>query len=484
MSPNQCNPSEPEPSSITFLLNGERQIAPASLARTTLLAYLRDVAGLKGAKEGCGEGGCGACTVALHDRAAGRYRAVYACITLLGMVNERSIVTIEGLNPPVDGRRCEPALHPVSRALLDSAAAQCGFCTPSVAVTLFCLFSLDDSPSDDEIHGALASNLCRCTGYGPIIHAARGLRDASYRASYGGSCAAESSKAAVAADFFTPRSLEELDRCVGRIPDTQFLGGGTQVLPRLLRNTGIDAPFVYLGNVRELRRIEHTRDYIEIGAAVPLVSAMATIVAEHASLVEVFRRLASVTVNNVATLAGNLAGDYRAGDLAPILIALGATALLRNRGRHRSVPIEDWHAKETALAAGELIEAIRIPKSVAGQQVRAYKVAKRFEQAATIVLGAFSLAFDGERIVSARVCYLGLGGPPRRARRVELALAGGRFDETTLARACDAVDEELDPVPDSGSTVAYRRAIARNLLAKLRLDLSGRESVSLWGLDK
>jgi len=483
------DPGQLEQTPIRFLLNGKPCSAPASMARTSLLVYLREVAGLRGAKDGCSEGGCGACMIAVRDRKQENFRAINACIALLGSMDGRSIVTIEGLNESTtsrDPRHDDEApedLHEVPRTMLEAAASQCGFCTPGMVISLFCLFSSSAQPNDDEIHYALAGNLCRCTGYGPILEAARMLRASGYRSDADdGFTEPTRAHGLSVPGFQSPQTLEELDEYLAASPEAKLLAGGTGIPPIALTGQGYDSPLIYLGCIQDLRGLEEGPDYLEIGAMVPLARALHAIADEYASLTEVFRRFASLPINNAATLGGNLTLDSGPGDSIPILTALEATIRLRRHGEVRSIPIEELYSDHggTTLKAGEVIVAIRVSKCAENQQVRAYKVAKRFEQAATAVLGAFNLYLDNGEITAARVSYLGMGKTPERARNVELELLGKPMKSLDIEFADRAIDAEFGPATDDDSDGEYRRLVARNLIVKLGADVSGRELVSLW----
>ncbi len=449
----------------------------------TVLNWLREAERLTGTKEGCAEGDCGACTVVLGeaDGRRIRYRAVNACILFLPVLDGRELITVEDLAGP-GGR-----LHPVQRALVDHHASQCGFCTPGFAMALFALFKTDPAPSRRRIEDALAGNLCRCTGYRPIVDAAlaMGREGAADRFS---EREAETLRLlrrirrrrtlALARDgrrYYAPVDLDSLAALVRRHPDAVLLAGGTDVGLQVTKAHRDLATVIHLGDVAELKRLDVAGGHLEIGAAVTYADAAAAIAEAYPDFGEIVRRLGSEQIRNVGTIAGNVANASPIGDTMPALLALGATAILRRGARRREVALDDFFLdyRRTALAPGEFIERIRLPLPQPGRLFRAYKISKRFDQDISAVCGAFSLALDGDRVREIRIAFGGMAATPKRAAHCERALAGGVWSEVRIAAAARALERDFAPISDMRASGAYRMTVARNLLRKFYFETAG-----------
>ena len=455
------------------------------MARKPLLSYLRDVLGMRGTKDGCSEGQCGACMVAISAGAQVGYCAANACTRLLGALHGYSVLTIEGLSEGSSAHTCRE-LHAVQQAMVDAGASQCGFCTPGIVMSLFCLTTSNQNLDRDDLHYALAGNLCRCTGYRPILEAAQSLKNSARRSETHVAPRLEAFSAPLTArGFFSPRSPEELDDCMRAEPKARLIAGGTDLVVDAWKNRRALPSLIYIGRIKELQRIHDDEDHIEIGAAVAMIRAADALVAQYPSLSEFFRRFASAPIANVATLGGNIAGGSPVADTIPLLIALNATVNLCQGSRRRAMSVEDFLTgyRTNSLRAGEYIASIRVPKPSPGQRVRAYKVAKRFEQDTATVVGAFNLSFNSELITEIRISYGAISDAPGRATHLESALLNRTFDQDVLEAGYEALDRDHQPISDFRASAGYRRQVARNMLVKLRADLSGNEPVSLWAND-
>ncbi|HEY0766351.1 MAG TPA: xanthine dehydrogenase small subunit, partial [Steroidobacteraceae bacterium] len=388
---------------VRFILDGEVVRVSGLPPSTTVLDYLRDVTGRTGTKEGCAEGDCGACTVVLGELAPDgtgiSYRAVNSCIRFLPTIDGKELVTVESLQGP-DG-----SLHPVQRALVDCHASQCGFCTPGFVMSLFALYLARESPARAEVLTALAGNLCRCTGYRPIIDAgcrmfeypqpqrwSRADAQSAARAQQLRALQRPAGSALRFAGFHAPRTLEELASVLEAAPDSLLLAGGTDVglwATKQLR----DLPaMVYLGEVRELQEITAGDAELRIGAGVSLTSGWRALVAQYPALAEQALRFASPPICNSGTLCGNIANGSPIGDSMPALIALGAELELRHGTRHRRIPLERLYLgyQKSDLAPGEFVVSVLIPPPRAARLFASYKHAKRIDQDISAVCGAFA----------------------------------------------------------------------------------------------
>ena len=477
---------------VRFLLNGTRVDVDGLAPQTTLLEYLRECAHLTGTKEGCAEGDCGACTVILAEASgdgALAYRPINACIRFLPTVDGKAVYTVESLQG-ADG-----ALHPVQQAMVDCHGSQCGFCTPGFVMSLFGLYKAAYRPAHGEIGDALSGNLCRCTGYRPIIAAADAMYDLPPPDDWRGpGVAADGTRrmtrdeemtamslAALARDatfeyeaqgrrFLAPTTLDELARLVAANPRARILAGGTDVGLWVTKEHRDLPDLIHVGAVGELAAIHDNEDALVIGAAATLTDAFAALDAEWPELAEAWLRFASVPIRNAGTLGGNVANGSPIGDAMPALIALAATVVLRHGDRTREMPLEDFYVgyRQTACAPGEFVVAIRVPKRAAAPAtatlLRAYKVSRRFDQDISAVFVGIRLDLAGERIVQARIGCGGVAATPARARATETLLAGKRWDHATASAAAAALAAEFAPITDMRATADYRREMLATLV--------------------
>ncbi|MEP7067963.1 MAG: xanthine dehydrogenase small subunit [Usitatibacter sp.] len=456
-----------------FLLDGEIVEAREATPTTTLLQFLRGPLGRTGTKEGCAEGDCGACTVVVGEARGGgmRYRAVNSCIRFVATLDGKEVVTVESLRAP-DG-----TLHPVQQAMVEAHASQCGFCTPGFVMSLFALWLEREEVTREEVVEALAGNLCRCTGYRPIIEA--GLRMHALRPSENWSRGPDNAgkhRAALPADapgvsmpgFQAPRSLDTLADAYARAPESLLLAGGTDVGLWFTKQLREPRPILYLGDVAELDRIEAHGSTLAIGAAVSLTDAYAAIVERYPMLAELAARFGSPPVRNSGTLCGNLANGSPIGDSMPVLIALGAEVVLRRGRAERAIPLETLYRsfRETALGKGEFVRAVRIAALRDGRIVGAYKVSKRFDQDISAVCAGFAVTLRDGSVSEARIAYGGMAAIPKRASAAEAALRGKPWTQASVLEAARALRSDFEPISDMRASASYRGRIAGALLER------------------
>ena len=484
---------------ITFFLNGVEQIVSDARPDTTLLNWLRLEKGLSGTKEGCAEGDCGACTVVVAELnrqshpANGampiKARAVNACILFLPMLDGLSVTTVEGLAGP-DG-----ALHPVQEAIITYHGAQCGFCTPGFVMSLYAGFLNGLDGSEEQVNHLFAGNLCRCTGYGPLVKAALSLANqmppewasARREAEINDlTMAAASSDArddlGIEGDdqaFYAPTSLTELEDLSRAYPDATYLAGATDIgLWVTKQHRQIDR-FISLGRVAALKEISKTETHITIGAGVSHSDAMDALAEEYPGLVEVWLRFGSTQVRNSGTVGGNIANGSPIGDMSPCLLALDAEATLNRGGKRRKVPLRDFfiaYGKQDRQE-GEFLESLILPRLGKAEHLYAYKISKRFDQDISAVLMAAWIKEDQGKISHIRLGFGGMAATPSRALQTESALIGHDLSQPLPVEAISALAKDFQPISDMRASAEYRVTVAGNLLQKLLLEVASDDGV-------
>jgi len=467
---------------------------------TTVLGWLREHARCTGTKEGCNEGDCGACTVVVgelaeHADAIGTasaratvvgglsLRPVNACVRLLPTLDGKALLTVEDLKTIAGG-----ALHPVQQALVECHGSQCGFCTPGFAMTMTASYErhaeAGTQPTRQQLADELAGNLCRCTGYRPIVDAGQRMfelppvrLDTAPIVAALRTLALDPPLAYAAHDpafgalrqLVAPRTLDALAALRESHPEARLVAGATDV--GLWTNKGLRdlGDILYVGDVDALRRIEVAGSELVIGAGAPLEDAWAALAAQVPELTEVWLRFAGPPVRHAGTLGGNVANGSPIGDGAPVLIALDAQIVLRKGGRERRMPLADFYVDymKNRLEAGEFVQALRVPLPRAGTAVRCWKISKRYDCDISAVCAAFALELDGGVVRSLRLVYGGMAAIVKRAAHAEAALVGRPWSEANVRAAMAALAEDFTPLTDMRASAAYRARVARNLLLKL-----------------
>lgn len=481
---------------LKFLLDGEPVEIDKVTPDRTVLQYLREDRVRTGSKEGCAEGDCGACTVVIAelDDNTGRirYQAINACIQFLPTLDGKALITVESLSP------AGGPLHPVQQAMVEMHGSQCGFCTPGFVMSLFALYKSEPASDIERLHEALAGNLCRCTGYRPIIDA--GLRmneiqpsasnphspwldgpwqaalDAAERELIKRLTALKRSETLHASDdqnsCYSPISITGLDDLMQRHPDARLLAGGTDIglwVTKLYREL---ETLVYLGDIPELRKIDVGQDFIEIGAMVSFSDAQDLLIEHFPATRELLLRFASPPIRNAATLGGNIANGSPIGDSMPLLIALGCEIVLRKDAQERVLPLDAFYLdyQKTARQAGEVLVRMRIPRATESWQLGTYKISKRFDQDISAVCAAFALDLDDGIVKQARIAFGGVAGIPIRASVTEKALIGKPWNDASIKAAQKILRQEFTPLSDMRASADYRREVAANLLQRFFIE--------------
>ncbi|MBI3672648.1 MAG: xanthine dehydrogenase small subunit [Rhizobiales bacterium] len=477
--------------SLRFLRRGKVVEIERLDPMLTVLDYLRLEEKSPGTKEGCNEGDCGACTVAVGTLRDGGvvYEPANACILLMAQLDGKELVAVDDLG---DSDR----LHPVQQALVDSHGSQCGFCTPGFVMSLFTLYHAGVRPTRQQIVDQIAGNLCRCTGYRPIVDAA--VSSCTGRAidawAKGARRAAEQLAAlADGSDLFigngqgftaVPAQAETLASLAAAHPDATIVAGATDVGLWITKQLRTLPKIIHVGGVKALHAIDNGKDILSLGAAVTYAEAEPYLAAIDPDVGEVVRRIGSKQVRASGTVGGNVANGSPIGDMPPMLIALAATLHLRHGEATRTLPLENYflaYGKQDRKA-GELVWQIDVPRLKPNERFRSYKISKRFDQDISAVMAAFKFTLAGRRVQSARAAFGGMAATPKRATRAEVALAGVSLDDAaSWGRAILALAEDFQPIDDMRASAAYRAEVAQALLRKALIELAGASQTRVVG---
>ena len=481
---------------IRFLHRGAVVEADPAAATRSVLEWLREDARCSGTKEGCAEGDCGACTVVVGELdAAGKLllKPVNACIQFLPTLDGKALFAVEDLTA-ADGK-----LHPAQQAMVECHGSQCGFCTPGFVMSLWACYQRHQAagtqPSRQQLADDLSGNLCRCTGYRPILDAGQRMFSIApavplIHAPIVTALKSLQSDPPLQAEgtFHAPRTLTEFAALRHAKPQAQLLAGSTDIglwVTKQFRELG---ELIYIGEVNELRQIALSELLITIGAAASLEDAWQALVAEWPTLRDVWLRFASLAIRQAGTMGGNVANGSPIGDSAPVLMALGARLVLRQGERVRRMPIDDFYLDymRNDLQPGEFLQAIEVPRHGGrAQAVRVYKISKRFDCDISALCAALAIELDGDRVIAVRLAFGGMAATVRRAARAEAVLVGQRWTEASLQAATEALAQDFKPLSDMRASAAYRMQVAQNLLRRFWLETRtenafSESQVSVW----
>ena len=466
-------------SSIRFLLDGKViELSDVDPTRT-VLQFLREDLRRKGTKEGCAEGDCGACTVVLAELTrkgdAVNLKAINSCIQFLPTLDGKELITVESLSKGDE-------LHPVQSAMISNHGSQCGFCTPGFVMSLYALYETSENPRRQEIDDALAGNLCRCTGYRPIIAAAEEMyslpkvahtnnaealrdlqREATLKVEHDGRT------------FHAPRSADEFAELFRANPDATILAGGTDVGLWVTKQHRELKTIIYTGRVSDLADVTTSERHIDIGAAATLSDAVPVIVEHYPGFDELFRRFASPPIRNAGTLGGNIANGSPIGDSMAALMVVDALLTLRCGEVEREISLNDFYHDYMVndLQPGEFLTRIRIPLPSDDAVVASQKWSKRFDQDISAICTAYRLVLDGDKAVAFRMACGGLAATVRRAAKTEAAIVGQPWDADTIERACAALQEDFAPISDMRASADIRLRACQNLLRRFFAETKG-----------
>ncbi len=465
---------------IRFLLNKELRVEHQLDPNMTVLNYLRSELSKTGTKEGCASGDCGACTVVLGELDGDniRYKSINSCLTFVSALNGKQLITVEDLRQGAE-------LHPAQQAMVDCHGSQCGFCTPGIVMSMFALGKNITHPDKEEINEALAGNLCRCTGYRPIVEAAQKMYDDvtpdSFSLEQDATIARlkeiQPQQQAELTDgskrCFNPTSITELATLLEQYPDARLLAGGTDLALEVTQFHRELKTLVYISDIPELKQIRVTEQQIELGASASLSSCYQTLNSDYHDFGALLHRFASLQIRNQGTLGGNIGNASPIGDSPPALIALGAKLVLRKGQSNRTIDLQDYFIdyKVTDQQPGEFIESVIVPRATDNGEFRCYKISKRIDDDISAVLGCFNLKISNGVIESARIAFGGMAAIPKRASHCEQVLTGAPWTMATIEQARQALQQDFSPISDFRTTREYRMLVATNMLTRYFIEI-------------
>lgn len=475
----------PHRSKLRFLLNSQVVELAELSSDATLLDFLRLDRRLRGSKEGCAEGDCGACTVLVGRLRDGqlRYETINSCICFTGSLDGAHVVTIEHLNSISD------SLHPVQQAMVDFHGSQCGFCTPGIVMSLYALWMENAAPQVADVEQALQGNLCRCTGYAPIVRAGVARADywqdsldplhsereqiiATLRSFADGT---RLEMASGSAEFVVPANVNDLADVLFAKPNSRIVAGGTDVglwVTKFMRDLG---PVVFTSQLSDFRHIEIGAEGVTFGGGVTYSEAMPVIDAHFPQMSAFWKRIGGQQVRNAGTIGGNIANGSPIGDTPPPLMALGADITMRHGSQRRTLKLEDYFVAygKQDRRLGEFLESIHVPFLTEENLFAVHKISKRREEDISSLCGAFNIRVVEGLVAKATIAFGGMAATPKRAISVETALVGQPWSLETIEQAMLGFADDYQPISDMRASAAYRALSAKNLLMRFYLDSVG-----------
>ena len=454
----------------------------------TLLNYVRTKLKKTGTKEGCAEGGCGACTVVLGELKKDEinYKAINSCITFLPTLQGKQLILVEDLISK------EGLLHPVQQAMVNYHGSQCGFCTPGFIMSLFSMYKSNSKFRDIDIKDSIAGNLCRCTGYQPIIKAAKSLKNKNKNDQFSKNknniinlLKKINNKSLTIyykeKKYFAPRYITELKKILKKNENVNFLSGGTDLSLVVTKERKDINSIVYMNSIRELQYIKNNNKYIEVGASTPLIELEYYIKNYYPDFTKILKRYGSPQIRNVATVAGNIATASPIGDCLPLLISLNAKVVLQDFRKEKVFFLDDFfiNYRKTKLKKGQFIHSIRIPLPK-DNTFRAYKISKRFDDDISSVCAAFNLEIKKNKIQSVRIAYGGMAAIPKRAKYCEKILLNSQVTDAIINKAKKALEKDFQPISDMRASRLYRIEVAKNLLEKFYAEIKQKKPIGVF----
>ena len=471
---------------IQFIFENKIQQIQNPDPNETILSYIRSKLKKTGTKEGCAEGGCGACTVVIGELKKNNivYKAINSCIAFTTSLEGKQLLVVEDLMLK------NGSLHPVQSAMVNYHGSQCGFCTPGFVMSLFAMYKNNTSYDKKTIEDSISGNLCRCTGYRPIIDAAKSLKN-----SKSDQFKKNKNKTIVLLKkirpknilisnenkrYFAPRTVNELKKIIKKYPNLDFFSGGTDMSLVVTKQRKDLENILYLNSIDELNYIKENNKYIEVGATTSLRTFEQFIKKYYSDFNTILKRYGSVQIRNVATIAGNIATASPIGDSLPLLLSLDASIVLESFDKKIILPLKNFFIsyRKTRLKQGQFISSIRIPifrKNI----FKAYKISKRIEDDISSVCASFNLAIVNNKIKNIKIAYGGMAAIPKRAIYCEKMLLNTNFSEDIIIKAQKSLEKDFQPIDDMRASKNYRMEVAKNLLMKCFTEIKKNKLIRL-----
>ena len=472
---------------IQFIYNNQICSIKNPDPNKTVLDYIRNDLKKIGTKEGCAEGGCGACTVVLGELKNSKliYKSINSCISFLPSLNGKHLILIENLMSKKN------QLHPIQEAMVKFHGSQCGFCTPGFIMSLFAMYKNFKKFNDEIIEETLSGNLCRCTGYRPIIDAAKSLNNKKDNDHFKKDqikiikLLKKINKNEIEISYkdkkyFSPKSINSLKKIIKKNPNAHFLSGGTDLSLEVTKLRGEIKNIISLNSIKELNFVKKNKNFIEIGAGVSLYDFQNIIKSHYLDFYNILKRYGSVQIRNVGTISGNIATASPIGDTLPLLLSLDAVVKINNKNGLEIIPLNKFFIsyRKTKLKKGDFVYSVKIPINKKNY-FRAYKISKRFDDDISTVCASFNFLIKNKRIIDAKIAYGGMSEIPKRATLIEKKLNNSVFSEELFLNAQNLIEDDFSPIDDMRASKNYRIEIARNLLMKFFYEINTNSNIRI-----
>ena len=452
----------------------------------TILNYVRTKLKKTGTKEGCAEGGCGACTVVLGELKKNdiNYKAINSCIAFVPSLEGKQLILVEDLISKGE-------LHPVQKAMVNYHGSQCGFCTPGFVMSLFAMYKSYSSYKENIIKDSIQGNLCRCTGYKPIIDAAKSLNKKNKSDHF-----SRNKKIIITLlkkikqrsitiysnnkKYFAPKTVYELKKILKQHPNSKLLSGGTDVSLIVTKERKDLDSLIYINSIDELNYIKKNNNYIEVGATTPLINFESIIKRYFPDFAQILKRYGSVQIRNVCTIAGNIATASPIGDTLPLLLSLDSQIIIKDKSKTKILPLNGFfiNYRKTKLKKGQFIHSIRIPllpKNI----FKAYKISKRIDDDISSICASFNIELKNNKIKKIKIAYGGMANIPQRAISCEKILLNSSMSDNIISKAKKSLEKDFKPITDARASKKYRMEVAKNLLEKCFLEVKQKKLIRI-----